>query len=166
MVGSGPGPSFHCPDRDPVRERPAKRFRITSKSSAVTRAHDSFGDLPTPKRWKRLVPQGMLFIGDEDGPPPFSSHWGRYAHGQTRRVSSIIRTTSTARRYAPWTDTRVSSITSTSTTSTSSSTTTTSSTSTSSTSTSSTSSSSSFTRADAVQEAAESRTFIPHAHVL
>ena len=51
-----------------MRERPAKRFR---KSSAATRAHDSFGDLPTPKRWKRLVPQGTLFIGNEDGPPPF-----------------------------------------------------------------------------------------------
>ena len=71
VVGSGLGPSFHFPDRDPVRERPAKRFRITVKSSAVTRAHDSLGDLPTPKRWKRLVPQGTLFIGDEDGPPPF-----------------------------------------------------------------------------------------------
>ena len=71
VVGSGPGPSFHFPDRDPVRERPAKRFRITGKSSAVTRAHDSFGDLPTPKRWKKLVPQGTSLIGDEDGPPPF-----------------------------------------------------------------------------------------------
>ena len=71
VVGSSPGPSFHFLDRDPVRERPAKRFRITGKSSAVTRAHVSFGDLPTPKRWKRLVPQGTSFIGDEDGPPPF-----------------------------------------------------------------------------------------------
>ena len=71
VVGSGPGPSVHFPDQDPVRERPAKRFRITGKSSAVTRAHDSFGDLPTPKRWKRLVLQGTLFIRDEDGPPPF-----------------------------------------------------------------------------------------------
>ena len=68
---SGPGPSFHFPDGDTVREQPAKRFRITGKSSAVSGAHDSFGDLPTPKRWKRLVPQGTLFIGDEDGPPPF-----------------------------------------------------------------------------------------------
>ena len=71
VVSYGPGPSFHFPDRDPVRERPAKRCRITGKSSAVTRAHDSRGDLPTPKRWKRLVPQGTLFIGDEVGPPPF-----------------------------------------------------------------------------------------------
>ena len=50
--------------RYPV-ERPAKRFRITEKSSAVTRAHDSLGDLPMPKRWKRLVPQSTMFIGDE-----------------------------------------------------------------------------------------------------
>ena len=71
VVGSGPGPSFHFLDRDPVRERPAKRFRITGKSSAVTRAQVSFGDLPTPKRWKRLVPQGTSLIGDEDGPPLF-----------------------------------------------------------------------------------------------
>ena len=52
-------------------KRPAKRLRITGKSSAVTRAHDSFRHLPTPERWKRLVPQGTLFIGDEDSPPPF-----------------------------------------------------------------------------------------------
>ena len=37
MVGSSPGPSVHFPDRDPVFERPAKRFRITGKSSAVRR---------------------------------------------------------------------------------------------------------------------------------
>ena len=46
-------------------ERPAKRFRITGKSSAVTRAHDSLGGLPKPKRWKRLVPQSTRFVGDE-----------------------------------------------------------------------------------------------------
>ena len=50
VVGSCPGPSFHFRDRDPVGERPAKRFRITGKSSAVTRAQVSFRDLPTPKR--------------------------------------------------------------------------------------------------------------------
>ena len=55
MVGPGPGPSVHFPDHDPVLERPAKRLRITGKSSAVTRAQVSFVDLPTPKRWKRLV---------------------------------------------------------------------------------------------------------------
>ena len=37
VVGSGPGPSVHFPDHDPVIERPAKRFRITGKSSAVRR---------------------------------------------------------------------------------------------------------------------------------
>ena len=62
----GPGPSFHFPDRDPVMERSAKRFHITGKSSAVRRAQVSFGDLPTPERWKRLVPQGMSLIGEED----------------------------------------------------------------------------------------------------
>ena len=33
VVGSGPGPSVHFPDHDPVIERPAKRVRITGKSS-------------------------------------------------------------------------------------------------------------------------------------
>ena len=37
VVGSGPGPSVHFPNCDPVFERPAKRFRITGKSSAVRR---------------------------------------------------------------------------------------------------------------------------------
>ena len=58
MVGSGPGPSVHFPDHDPVFECPAKRFRITGKSSAVRRELVSGDGLPTPKRWKRLVPQG------------------------------------------------------------------------------------------------------------
>ena len=71
MVGSGPGPSVHFPDRDPVRERPVKRFRTTCKSSAVKRALVSFGDLPTPERWKRLVPQGTELLRIEDGQPPF-----------------------------------------------------------------------------------------------
>ena len=35
VVGSGPGPSVHFPGHDPVFERPAKRSRITGKSSAV-----------------------------------------------------------------------------------------------------------------------------------
>ena len=64
VVGSGPGPSFHVLDRDPVMERPAKRFRITGKSSAVSRALVSGGDLPTLKRWKRLLPQGTELFRD------------------------------------------------------------------------------------------------------
>ena len=71
VVGSGPGPSVHFPDHDPVMERPAKRFCITGKSSAVRRARVSFGDLPTPERWKRLVPQGTLLLGTEEDLPPF-----------------------------------------------------------------------------------------------
>ena len=71
MVRSGPGPSVHFPDRDPVMGLPAKRFRITGKSSAVRRALVSAGDLPTPKRWKRLVPQGTELLRIEDGQPPF-----------------------------------------------------------------------------------------------
>ena len=67
VVGSGPGPSVHFPDHDPVIERPAKRFRITGKSSAVRRALVSGGDLPTPKRWKRSVPQGTGLLRIEDG---------------------------------------------------------------------------------------------------
>ena len=53
VVGSGPGPSVHFPDHDPVFERPAKRVRITGKSSAVRRALVSGGGLPTLYRWKR-----------------------------------------------------------------------------------------------------------------
>ena len=49
VVGSGPGPSVHFPDHDPVFERPAKRVRITGKSSAVRRALVSGDCLPTPK---------------------------------------------------------------------------------------------------------------------
>ena len=64
VVGSGPGPSVHFPEQDPVMERPAKRARITGKSSAVRRARVSFGDLPTPKRWKEL-------LRIEDDLPPF-----------------------------------------------------------------------------------------------
>ena len=71
VVGSGPGFSVHFLDRDPVMERPAKRFRITGKSSAVKRARVSFGDLPTPKRWKRLAPQGTELLRIEEDLPPF-----------------------------------------------------------------------------------------------
>ena len=56
VVGASPGPRFHFP-RDPVHERPAKRYRITGKSSADKRARVASGDLPTPERWKRLAPQ-------------------------------------------------------------------------------------------------------------
>ena len=69
MVGSGPGPSVHFLDHDPAIERPAKRVRITGKSSAVRRALVSGGDLPTPKRWKRLVPQGTGLLRIEDDLP-------------------------------------------------------------------------------------------------
>ena len=62
MVGPGPGLSFHFPDHDPVLERPAKRFRITDKRSALRRE---------PKRWKRLVPPGTGSLRIEDGVPPF-----------------------------------------------------------------------------------------------
>ena len=68
---SGPGPRVHFPDSDPVFERPAKRFRITGKSSAVRRELFSGDGLPTPKRWKRLVPQGTGMLRIEDSLPPF-----------------------------------------------------------------------------------------------
>ena len=61
----------HFPDQDPVMERPAKRFRITGKSSAVRRALVSVGDLPTPKRWKWLVPQGTELLRIQEDLPPF-----------------------------------------------------------------------------------------------
>ena len=71
VVGSGPGSSFHYPDHDPVVERPAKRFRITGKRSALRREQGSGDGLPTPKRWKRLVPQGAGASGIEGLVPPF-----------------------------------------------------------------------------------------------
>ena len=71
VVGPGPGTSVHFPDYDPVLERPAKRLRITCKSSALRREPLSGDGLPTPERWKRLVPQGTESLGIEDGVPPF-----------------------------------------------------------------------------------------------
>ncbi len=71
MVGSGPGRHVHFPDHDPVIERPAKRLRITGKSSALRREPFSGDGLPAPKRWKRSVPQGTGFMRIEDGLPPF-----------------------------------------------------------------------------------------------
>ena len=71
VVGSGPGPHAHFSDGDPVFERPAKRLRITGKSSAVRREPFSGDGLPTPKRWKRLVPQGTGILRIEDSVPSF-----------------------------------------------------------------------------------------------
>ena len=67
----GPGPSVHFLDLDPVASRPAKRFRITGKSSVHKRELFSGDSLPTPKRWKRLVPPGTGLSRIEDGVPPF-----------------------------------------------------------------------------------------------
>ena len=71
MVGPGPGPSVHFPDHDPVLERPAKRLRVTGKSSAFRREPFSGDGLSTPTRWKRSVPQGTGSMRIEDGVPPF-----------------------------------------------------------------------------------------------
>ena len=71
VVGPGPGLGFHYPDHDPVVERPAKRFRIPGKRSALRREQGFGDDLPTPKRWKRLVPQGAGASGIEGLVPPF-----------------------------------------------------------------------------------------------
>ena len=71
VVGPGPGLSFHFPDHDPVLERPAKRFRITGKRSALRREQVSGDGLPTPKRWKRLVPHGAGASGIKESVPPF-----------------------------------------------------------------------------------------------
>ena len=71
MVGPGPGPSVHFPDHAPVSERPAKRLRITGKSSALRREPFSGDGLPTPKRWKRLVPLGTGLLRIEDSVPSF-----------------------------------------------------------------------------------------------
>ena len=71
MVGPGPGLSVHFPDHDPDSVRPAKRFRITGKRSALRRERGSGEGLPTPKRWKRLVPQGTGASGIEELVPPF-----------------------------------------------------------------------------------------------
>ena len=78
---------------DLVLERPAKRFRITGKSSAFSREPFSGDGLPTPKRWKRLVPQGTWLMTIEDGlPPPFSSYrsWLR-SLSDTRDLSLQVR---------------------------------------------------------------------------
>ena len=64
VVVPGPGPSVHFPDHDPVLERPAKRLRITGKCSAFRRELVSGDGLPTPTRWKRLVPQGTDLLRD------------------------------------------------------------------------------------------------------
>ena len=53
-----------------MHERPAKRYRITGKSSADDRARVASGDLRTPKRWKRLVPPSTGRLRDEVGQPP------------------------------------------------------------------------------------------------
>ena len=65
---SGPGSSVHFPDHDPMA---AKRFRITGKSSVHKRELCSGDGLPTPKRWKRLVPPGTGHLGIKDDVPPF-----------------------------------------------------------------------------------------------
>ena len=46
-------------------------FRITGKSSAFRRETFSGDGLPTPKRWKRLVPQGTGSMRIEDSLPSF-----------------------------------------------------------------------------------------------
>ena len=66
---SGPGSSVHVPDHDPVVQRPAKRFRIIGKSSVHKRELCSGDGLPTPKRWKRLVPLGTGPLRIEDDVP-------------------------------------------------------------------------------------------------
>ena len=68
---SGPGPSVHFPDHDPEISRSAKRFRITGKSSVHKRELLSGDGLPTPKRWKRLVPPGTGSLRIEDDVPSF-----------------------------------------------------------------------------------------------
>ena len=67
----GSGSRLHFPDHDPVVRRPARRFRIIGKSSAHKREPNSGDGLPTPKRWKRLVPPGTGPLRIEDGVPPF-----------------------------------------------------------------------------------------------
>ena len=62
---------MHFPDHDPVVQRPAKRFRITGKSSAFRREPFSGDGLPTLKRWKRLVPQGTGSMRIEENVLPF-----------------------------------------------------------------------------------------------
>ena len=48
---SGPGSSVHLPDHDPVVQRPAKRFRITGKSSVHKRELSSGDGLPVSTSW-------------------------------------------------------------------------------------------------------------------
>ena len=67
VVGHGPGFRTRFPDQDPVDQRPAKHFRITGKSSAHKCSLEVLGELPTPKRWKRLIPPGAGQPRDEVG---------------------------------------------------------------------------------------------------
>ena len=75
VVGPGLDSVFIIRNRDPDVERPAKRLRITGKRSALRREQGSGEGLPTPKRWKRLVPQGTGASGDRGigASFPFSS---------------------------------------------------------------------------------------------
>ena len=57
-------PSVHFPDCDPVFERPAKRFRITGKSSAVRREPFSGDGLPTPKTMEKVSTSGYWDFED------------------------------------------------------------------------------------------------------
>ena len=66
VVGASPGPRLH--DRDPVNERPTKRFRITGKSSADKRARG--GIFQRLGDGKGLVPQGTGLLREEVGLPP------------------------------------------------------------------------------------------------
>ena len=63
----GPDPSMHFPGHVSVVQRPAK----PGKSSALRREPISGDGFPTPKRWKRLVPQFTGLLRNEDGVPPF-----------------------------------------------------------------------------------------------
>ena len=66
VVGSSLVSRFHLLDG----ERPVKRFRITGKRTIGKCLIDISGELPTPKRWKRLILHGSGHPRDENGLPP------------------------------------------------------------------------------------------------
>ena len=69
MVGATRDFPIRFPDHDPVEQRPAKRLRITGKCSAHKCSLEVVGELPTPKRWNRLIPPRSGQQRDEVGVP-------------------------------------------------------------------------------------------------
>ena len=64
-VGTNTVSRIHLLDHDPSLSRPVKRLRICGKVSACKLSSDCVLVLPTPERWKRLIPPGSGERRDE-----------------------------------------------------------------------------------------------------